>query len=124
MKPRKIASKRRYLWAFLIGTLIFILGFAITYSVAYYEYQRISRMGDDVSYRIFEEKLQFSLFERNICKSEVYEKVSEELSFQGSVLATLEEKMGKENKNVLFRKKFYSLVLIPKLQWQTSSYPC
>jgi len=112
MEPRKIQSKKRYLWAFLIGTIIFIFGFVIAYSVAYFEYQRIITLQGPLSYEIFQDKLQFSLFEKNICEESTYNEVSKDLAFQGSVIGSLEEKMGKEDKNVLFRKKFYSLILL------------
>jgi hypothetical protein len=116
MEKRKVDSKSRYLYAFLIGTAIFILGFAITYSVAYAEYQRVSTLNDDVSYGIFQEKLQFSLFDQDICKGDSYQRASDALAFQGSILADLEEKMGKNNENILTRKKFYSLVLAEHLE--------
>jgi len=112
MEPRKIQSKKRYLWAFLIGTTIFIFGFALTYSVAYLEYQRISTLQGPLSYKIFQDKLQFSLFGKDICSEDTYKEVSEDLAFQGSITSNLEEKMGKDDKNVLFRKKFYSLILL------------
>jgi len=66
MERRKIDSKRRYLYAFLIGTAIFILGFLITYSVAYLEYQRLNSIQDPLSYQIFQHKLQYSFFGEEI----------------------------------------------------------
>lgn len=107
---RKIQSKKRYLYAFIIGTIIFIIGFAITYSVAYIEYQRVINLQDPISYQIFRDKLQHSLFGQDICLDESYIKVSEDLSIQGNFIADMEDNLGKNNKNVLFRKKFYSLI--------------
>ncbi|MCR4284502.1 MAG: hypothetical protein NUV97_00475 [archaeon] len=116
MEPRKVQSKKRYLWSFIIGTAIFLLGFAITYSVAYLEFQRVSSLQGPLSYKIFEDKLQFSLFNQDICDGTTYSEVSNDLAFQGSIIGELEEKMGKNNENVLFRKQFYTLVLLEHLE--------
>lgn len=116
MKPRKVESKTRYLWAFLIGTAIFLIGFGITYSVAYFEYQRITSLQGPVSYAIFQDKLQYSLLGKDICGEDTYKDVSASLAFQGGIIGDLEEKLGKENKDVLFRKKFYTLILLEHLE--------
>ena len=107
---RKFQSKRRYLYALIIGTLIFIIGFAITYSVAYIEYQRVISLQDPISYQIFQDKIQYSLFGKNICSENSHAQISKDLSIQGSFIANMEDKLGKNDKNVLFRKKFYSLI--------------
>jgi hypothetical protein len=112
MERRKIQNKKRYLWAFIIGTIIFIIGFAITYSVAYFEYQRISSLQGPVSYEIFQDKLKFSLLGEDICTGKVYQEVSDSLGFQGGIIGDLEEKLGKDNENVIFRKQFYTLILL------------
>ena len=106
MQQRKIVSKERYYLAFLIATLIFLVGFLITYSIAYIEFQRIENLQDPISYKIFEDKLQYTLFNKNICSEANYLKISEDLAFQGGIIGQLEEKLGKNNKDVLFRKKF------------------
>lgn len=116
MKPRKVESKRRYLWAFLIGTAIFLIGFGITYSVAYFEYQRITTLQGPISYEIFQDKLQYSLFGKDICEEETYKEVSEALAFQGRIIGDIEERLGKNNKDVIFRKKFYTLILLEHLE--------
>jgi hypothetical protein len=110
MKTRKIQSSKRYILAFIIGTAVFILGFAITQSVAYLEYQRISNMQTMLSYDIFQDKLKYSLFNEDICSHESYTEISENLAFQGRIIDDLENKLGKDNEDVLFRKRFYSLV--------------
>jgi hypothetical protein len=116
MEPRKIKDKKRYLWAFIIATIIFILGFAITYSVAFLEFQRVSSQQAPLSYEIFQDKIQLSLFNKDICAEETYIEVSQDLAFQGSIIGDLEEKMGKDHEGVLFRKKFYTLILLEHLE--------
>ncbi|MFH1521921.1 MAG: hypothetical protein ABIF18_03100 [archaeon] len=116
MKPRQVESKMRYLWAFIIGTAIFLVGFGITYSVTYFEYQRVAGLQGPLSYEIFQDKLQYTLFDKDICAGDIYMEVSEDLAFQGGIIGDLEEKMGKENEDILFRKKFYTLVLLEHLE--------
>ena len=117
MIQRKMQSRRRYLLAFLIGTAIFILGFALTYAVSYFEFQRILGMQDITSYEIFQDKLQYSFFGDDICSTESYQKVSQALGFQGRIIDDLEKKFGKNDKKVLFRKKFYSLILLEHFEF-------
>lgn len=116
MERRKIQNKKRYLYAFLIGTAIFLLGFAISYSIAYLEFQRVASLQGPLSYDIFQDKLQFSLLGKDICSEETYKEVSDDLAFQGRIIGILEERMGKEDKDVLFRKKFYTLILLEHLE--------
>ncbi|MEK6935541.1 MAG: hypothetical protein AABW67_02045 [Nanoarchaeota archaeon] len=110
IEKRKIQSKRRYILAFLIGTLLFLLVFGFTYSLSYFEYQRISGLNQELSYGIFKDKLYFSLFNKDLCSLSSFEKVSEDLRFQGDLINTFERKFGKSDKNVLFKKQFYGLV--------------
>ena len=107
MEPRKIQSKSRYVWAFIIGTAIFVLGFAFTNMVAYLQFQRVASLQDPTSYQIFQDKLQYTLFGEDICGEQTYQKISQDLTFQGQIIGDLETKLGIDNPNVLFRKRFY-----------------
>jgi len=107
---RELQSKMRYILSFLIGTFIFIFIFILSYSLSYFEFQRISNIQEDIAYKIFEDKLDSSLFEENICIENHFTKITEDLRIQGRIIDDLEKKLGKENKDVLFRKKFYSLI--------------
>ena len=120
MKSRKVKSKSRYLLAFMIGTIIFIIGFAISYSLSYAEYQRISTLQGKVAYSIFEDKLMNSLFDGEICSDESYRQVSEDLGFQGRIIDDLERKFGKDDSRVLFRKKFYTVILLEHFEFVNS----
>ncbi|MFH1452262.1 MAG: hypothetical protein ABIF88_03760 [archaeon] len=114
---RKVKSKKRYFLAFIIGTSIFLIGFAITSSISYLEYQRISNLQDPTSYQIFSDKLAFTLFNEDICSEENYLEISNDLGFQGRIIGALEEKMGKNDARVLFRKKFYSLIQLEHFEY-------
>ena len=106
----KIQSKKRYLLAFLIGTLIFINGFVVTNIILSIQFNRISQFQDQTSFAIFEDKLNYRLFDIDICEIDNFNKISQDLGYQGKSITDLEEKFGKNNKKVQFRKIFYSLV--------------
>lgn len=110
MKERGFQSGKRYIVSFLIGTVVFILVFALTYSLSYLEFRRVSDLQVDISYEIFKDKLDYSLFNEPICTNESFERVSRNLGFQGRIIDDLERKLGKQNEKVLFRKKFYTLI--------------
>lgn len=120
MDKRPIKSKKRYFISFLIGTFIFLLVFFFTYSLSYLEFQRISKLQLDSTYNIFEDKLDVSFFNQDICSIEVLDKVSEDLHFQGKIIDDLEQKLGKNNQAVLARKKFYNLIELEHLEFVNS----
>ncbi|PIN94646.1 hypothetical protein COU53_02690 [Candidatus Pacearchaeota archaeon CG10_big_fil_rev_8_21_14_0_10_30_48] len=117
MVNRSIQSGRRYVLAFIIGTVLFFGGFLIVNSLSYLEYQRISNLQDQLAYKIFEDKLGYSLFGQEICSDDAYRKISEDLGFQGRIIDDLERKFGKEDARVLERKKFYSLILLEHFEF-------
>lgn len=117
MEPRKIQSKRRYVLAFFIATAIFVAGFAFTNVVAYLQFQRITSIQDPTSYEIFKDKLEYTLFGKDICSEDTFEKISQDLAFQGQVIGDLETKLGIDNPNVLFRKKFYTLIQLEHFEF-------
>ncbi|MEK6840464.1 MAG: hypothetical protein AABX79_00745 [Nanoarchaeota archaeon] len=110
MEKRKYESKNRYLVSLLIATLVFLLIFAISYSISYLELQRVSNLQVGVGYDIFQDKLDYSLFNASICNDNSLNKVSKDLGFQGRIIDDLERRLGKQNENVLLRKQFYSLI--------------
>ena len=110
MKGRRFESKKRYMISFLIGTAIFVLVFAITYSISYFEFGRVSNLQSDLAYDIFEDKLDYTLFEEQVCVAESLDRISRDLGFQGRIIDDLERKLGKQNEGVLSRKKFYTLI--------------
>ena len=110
MAGRGFQSGKRYVISLLIGTIIFLSIFVASYSISYLEFQRVSNLQVSVGYDIFKDKLDYSLFGKEVCTEESFDQVSRDLGFQGRIIDDLEEKMGKDNENVLFRKKFYTLI--------------
>jgi len=117
MANRKLQSKRRYLKAFVIATLVFILGFAMSYGVSYIELSRINDLQQTINYEIFSDKLDYSLFGEDICSIESYNEISQDLGIQGRIIDDLENRFGKEDSGVLFRKEFYTLALIEHFEF-------
>ena len=117
MENRQIQSRKRLVLAFLIGTLIFLIVFGITYAISYLEYQRISRLSQEISYDIFKDKIDISFFGKTSCPLSSFQKISEDLRFQGGIIDDLEKKLGKNDERVLFRKKFYTLVELEHLEF-------
>jgi len=117
MEQRDFKSKTRYFIAFIIATFLFILIISISYYISVIKFNKISISQDELSYSIFEDKLDYTLFNKNICSEENLEKISKDLNFQRAVMYELENKFGKNNENVLFRKKFYLLVQLQHLEY-------
>src|SRR3990172_5594780 len=116
-KPREFSSKKRYVLAFIIGTILFLLIFLISYSISYFEINRVSGLQTDISYNIFEDRLDYSFFNEPVCSAGSFEKISQDLGFQGRIIDDLETKLGKQDKAVLARKKFYTLVELEHLEF-------
>jgi hypothetical protein len=117
MENRAVQSKRRYVFALLIGTAVFVLVFLLSYYISYLEFQRVSTLQAQTAYEIFEDKLNYILFNENICSEKVFQEISTDLGFQGRIIDDLENKLGKNNENVLLRKKFYTLVELEHLEF-------
>jgi len=116
MRKREIHWKR-FFYALIIGTLFFFLGFIITTSISYLQFQRISTFQEETTYNIFKDKLNYEFFNENICEKEFFSKISEELGFQGVIIDDLEKRLGKENQKVLQRKKLYTLVEVEHFEF-------
>ena len=114
---RGVQSKGRYVAAFLIGTGVFILVFVLANFISYLEFQRITTMQGKTAYGIFESKLDYNFFSDDVCSQEALTDISQQLGFQGAIIDDLERKLGKHDSNVLFQKKFYTLVELEHLDF-------
>jgi len=114
---RQIQSKKRYILALLIGTFIFLNGFIITNTILSIQFNRVSQFQDQTSYAIFKDKLNYELFNADPCTTDNFNKISDDLSYQGASIGDLEEKLGKNNNKVKFRKEFYNLVELEHFEY-------
>jgi len=117
MKNREFDSKIRYLWAFIIGTIIFFLGFFITYLVSQAEMRSVGLIQNQLSYGLFEQKVISSFFIKNGCKDDSFRDINRHRTIQGRAIASMEDRFGKENVIVLERKKFYTLIQVAHLEF-------
>lgn len=117
MEPRGFVSKKRYLLSFIIATVLFILIVLVSYSFSYVELRRVSALQGETAYNIFEDKLDYTLFGKEVCFEESFEQISSDLNFQGRIIDDLENKLGKDDPGVLFRKKFYTLVELEHMEF-------
>lgn len=112
MLTRTVDNPWRYLFAFIIGTGIFLFFLFLSYLFAYFEFQRGLTLQSQASYSLFEHKLLSTHFSHDPCASPSISEVFSSLNYQRTILGNLEEKLGKESPVVLERKRFYSLLLL------------
>ena len=93
MKKREFQDKKRYLWAFIIGTVLFLLVFLLTYFISYIEFQRVSNTQTNLAYNIFSHKLSYTFFEDKVCDESAYEQLTNDFNFQRAIISDLERKM-------------------------------
>jgi len=117
MEKRKYSNKKRYLWAAIIATILFFLIIKASYFISYLEFERVASLQDPISYKIFEDKLEYSLFGKDICAEDTFEEISTDLGYQGQLIGQLEKRFGINDYRVLFRKKFYTLIQLEHFEF-------
>jgi len=116
-KPRKFVSRKRYVASVIIGTIVFLLIFGLSYSLSYLELNRVTGLQAETSYDIFEDRLDYSFFNEPFCSGAAFDQITKDLAFQGRIIDDLENKLGKNDVAVLERKKFYTLVELEHLEF-------
>ena len=117
MENRKYSNKKRYLQAAIIAAILFFLIVQASYFISYLEFERVASLQDPISYKIFEDKLEYSLFDKDICATDTYKKISADLRYQGQLIGQLEARFGINDDQVLFRKKFFTLVQLEHFEF-------
>lgn len=112
IEERPIQNKKRYFFAFVIGTCLFFMFLGTSWFFSNVQYQKITDIQGITAYSIFESKLSYDFFENDICSEDVFQNISGQLAFQGDVINDLEERFGKNDEKVLNRKKLYTVVLL------------
>lgn len=117
MENRKYSNKKRYLYAAIIAVILFFLIVKTSYFISYLEFERVASLQDPISYKIFEDKLGYTLFNEDICAEDTYKKISIDLGYQGQLIGQLEKRFGVNDHRVIFRKRFYTLVQIEHFEF-------
>lgn len=107
MEKRDVKPLRVFL-AFLIATFILVTIFLISFSVAYYRSQTITKDQETIRYQLLELSLEEEL--SNQCGSSMLSTLSSDLDNMGSSLGMLEDKLGKNDPDVLAQKKKYTML--------------
>jgi len=110
MEKRKLDSGPRYFYALFIAVFLFFLGFAISYGINSFEFERVSNLQEEIYYDFFKTELSYDLFDSVDCNLEILNDLSRSLQFQGIMFQNFEEEFGKDNEYVIERKKYYSLL--------------
>jgi len=110
MKKRKLDSKPRYFYAIFISLFLFFSGFAISYGINSFEFERVSNLQEGIYYDFFKTELSYDLFKENNCNLDLLDSLSKSLNFQGTMLQKFEDEFGKDNSHVIERKKYYTLL--------------
>jgi hypothetical protein len=121
---RKFQKKTTYAYAFIIGTLIFIIGFLIANQIIIERNVNFLRSNVDNSYAIFKESIQLELFGQNLCNETFLRRISNELDYQRATLNSLEKNFGKLDERTLLQKRVYSIaelehltIVLKKASW-------
>jgi glutaredoxin len=89
----------------------------LTTTISKVELGRVYSIQGEMAQDIFKDKLAYSFFEEKVCSQESFSQISKDLGYSGSIINSLEEKLGKEDERVLEQKKFYTLVLLEHLEF-------
>lgn len=95
--------------AFILGTLIFCSVFLLGYTISYYKMQATSLAQEDLRYQLLSFQIEDELAGEN-CQTFNPNRFASEMDRIGSIISLLEERLGKNNAQVLNQKKIYSLL--------------
>lgn len=102
----------KYVAAFSITTLIFIVGILIGNSISSAKMQAIDSLQQDITVRTIGSEMQYLLLAEHPCQDIHSSELSQELFEIGSKLAHMEQTLGSQDENVLNLKRYYSLLEI------------
>jgi len=108
-EAKKHYDFNKYVAAFAIATLMFILGITFGAYLANEKVSAINEMQDSLRLEVMSIELQNILFQDNPCSDSVIP-LEQKLEDITSKITSMENSLGKENKKVLEIKKYYSLI--------------
>ncbi len=111
-EDRRKFQTSKYVAAFAITTLIFIIGMIVGNYISEKKLSTIEEMQQDLAKRTISSELQYELVAEHPCQSINSTQLGKELFDIGSKLDFMESKLGKKNKEVITLKGYYSLLEI------------
>lgn len=109
MEEDRPVYAKRILISLVIATVIFSIGFLLSYSITYFKYQEVSISQEKIRYELMGIDIQKKLMTLS-CDSFDFSSVSSEMDSMGSIIGILEERFGKNDAKVLEQKKIYSML--------------
>ena len=112
MIERRRIQTSKYVAAFAMTPLIFIIGMAIGNYVSERKLSTIDELQQDLAKRTISSELQYLLLAEHPCQSINSTELTRELFEIGTKLDFMESKLGKKNQEVIKLKEYYSLLEI------------
>ncbi len=109
MDQRNI-PKIRFLTAFFLAAFIFLLIILVNNYFSEAKLSRLNSIYNDARIDVMDADVQYSILSENPCQALNFEPMTNELFELGNKLTTMEERLGKNNKEVLDLKKYYSIL--------------
>ena len=95
--------------AFVLGTLIFCCVFLLGYTISYYKMQDTFTAQEDLRYQLLSFQIEDELAGEN-CQTFNPYRFTSEMDRIGSIISLFEERLGKNNAQVLSQKRTYSIL--------------
>lgn len=112
MVRRRSVDKHKYLAAFTIATLIFLMGVFLGNYFSEQKLNSIDELSRNLQLNTIGTELQFRLISENPCEFLNSSELTEELYQIGARLDFMESEMGQENTQVVGLKEYYHLLEI------------
>jgi hypothetical protein len=103
-------NKSIYLLALLLAILFFVMGFLISYLFSYHKFQQIATAQEEIRYQLLSVDIENKILADYICEDTSFYANSNNLDYVGNIIQLLEQKLGKNNQQVIEQKKLYSLL--------------
>jgi len=102
-----------YMWnaiiALILTVIIFVGVFLLGYTISYYKYKGLVQSQEDLRYSLLSFEVERDLL-GNGCEDFDAFLFTEEMDHLGGIIGVLEERLGKNDEQVLDQKKIYSLL--------------
>ena len=112
---RRNIPKSKFLAAFFITAFIFLLIIVTNNYFNDVKLNKLNSIYNDIRIDALNAEIQYAIISENPCLGLNFEPISNELSELGNKLTSMENQLGKKNKQVLDLKKYYSVLEIR--QW-------
>ena len=105
-------SNKRYVIAFVLTLLIFTLGFLLGSVATESKFTELKDLQQDLRTQLASYDMQSLLLSQNTCKFNDVDTLIKELGTLADRLTAMENQLGKDNKDVIKLKEYYSLLEI------------